>query len=308
MKRTVALCLTLTAALVLCLTAASSARGRRFGASYIADSPFFIAVNDTIRAVLEDNGDTLITLYPNRDQAQQIRQIEELIAQHIDALFLTPVDWQGVAQALAECKAAGIPVINIDAPVYDEELVAGHVASDNLAAGQACAQDLLNRLRGGQIAVLGNSTARTGLERVTTFETAVGANPAFSIVARGDSQGTRGTAKTVMADIIHSYPDIAAVMCISDSVALGAIEALKDAGMAGRVLVYGVNGSPEAKRAISRGEMTGTAGQSARSIGHIAVGMAYRVLDGEKIEKHALAPVLMITAENLNEFFLDGWQ
>ena len=98
MKKAVVLCL--AAALVLSLAAGVSAEGRKFGACYITNSPFFIAVDDTIRAVLASRGDTLITLDPERNQEKQNRQIKELVSQGISALFLTPVEGEGVTPAL----------------------------------------------------------------------------------------------------------------------------------------------------------------------------------------------------------------
>ena len=306
MKRIAALFL--TAVFVLSLNTASFAEGRKFGACYITNSPFFTAVNDTIKAVLEVKGDTLITLDPERDLAKQISQIKELIDQGIVALFLTPVDGEGITPALLACKEAGIPVINVDSAVRNEDLVASIIATDNLSAGRLCGEDLLHRIEGGKIAILENSTAKTGLDRTTAFEDVIRKNSAFTIAARGDSRGKRDTAEAVMKDIIREVPDLAAVMCVSDSVALGAVEALKEAGAAGHVLVYGVNGSPEAKRAVKDGLMAATAGQSARGIAHTAVGVAFDVLDGKKVEKLIGIPTLLITADNLHEFFLDGWQ
>ena len=306
MKKTVAFCL--TAALILSLAGGAFAKGRKFGACYITNSPFFVAVNDTIKAAVEENGDTLITLDPERNLEKQIAQIRDLLAQGIAALFLTPVEGEGITPALLACKEAGVPVINVDSAVRNEDLVECIIASDNHAAGQFCGEDLLARLQGGKIAILENSTAKTGHDRIEAFEGVIGKNPALNIAVRGDTRGKRDAARAVMKDIIRDVPDLAAVMCVSDSVALGAVEALEEAGALGRVLVYGVNGSPEAKRAIKDGAMTGTAGQSARNIGHIATSVAYRAVDGKKVDKYISAPVLMITVDNLNTFFLDGWQ
>ncbi|MCR5347576.1 MAG: sugar ABC transporter substrate-binding protein [Fretibacterium sp.] len=306
MKKAVALCL--AAVLVLSMTTGVFAEGRTFGVCCTTDSPFFTAMNDTIRAVLEINGDTVITLNSERDQAKQIAQISELIARGIDALFLIPVDGEGVTPALLACREAGIPVINLDAPIHDENLVACTVASDNKSAGRLCAEDLLHRVEGGKIAVLGNSTLKSDLERITEFERVIGMNTGFSIAARADTLGKRETAEAAMRDIIREFPDLAAVMCISDTVALWAVPVLKEAGMEGRVLIYGVNGSPEAKRAVRDGLMTGTAAQSARGIAHTAVAEANKVLGSKKVEKHTWIPTLIITRDNLQDFFIDGWQ
>ncbi|MCR4818329.1 MAG: substrate-binding domain-containing protein [Fretibacterium sp.] len=306
MKKAFALCL--AAVLVLRMTTETFAEGRTFGACCTADSPFFTAINDTIRAVIEVNGDTLITMTSERDQAKQIAQVNNLIARGIDALFLIPVDGDEVTPALLACREAGIPVINLGADVSDEDLVACTVAFDNKSAGRLCAEDLLRRIEGGKVAVLGNSAIKSDLERITEFERVISGNAGFSIAARGDTLGKRETAEAAMRDIIREFPDLAAVMCISDTVALWAVPVLKEAGMEGRVLIYGVNGSPEAKRAVRDGLMTGTAVQSARAIAHTAVAEANKVLGSKEVEKHTWIPTLIVTRDNLRDFFIDGWQ
>ena len=307
MKRGFALFLAV--ALVLSLPAASLARGLKFGASYMTlSSSYFTAMNSAIQAVVEDNGDTLVAMDPERDQAKQNSQIREMIAQGVEALFLAPVDSLGVKEGLLACREAGVPVINVDSAVDDEELVACVIASDNLEAGQLCGEDLLRRREGGKVAIIGNFGAETSRDRLARFEEIIGANPNFSIAAKKDCKGDKGLARVMMSAILQETPEIDVVMCVSDSVALAAVTVLREADRLKDILVYGVNGSPDAKRAIKNGEMAGTAAQSPISMGHIACEAANRILNGEKIEKHISVPVLFIDANNLDKFFLDGWQ
>ncbi|MBR1419000.1 MAG: substrate-binding domain-containing protein, partial [Synergistaceae bacterium] len=228
MKKALALLVVL--AVVLGAACAASAQGKKFGATYMTmNNPFFGAMNEAIKAKVEANGDTLITLDPALDQVKQISQIEDLIAQGVDAIFLNPVDWQGVSPALQACKEAGIPIINVDAPVYEEDLVACIVASDNLAAGQICGEDMLKRIKGGKVVILGHPTTKTGIDRIAKFKEIIEANPTFSIAADQSSEGQLEIAMPVMENIIQGNPDIAAVMCVNDPTALGAIAALRAA-------------------------------------------------------------------------------
>nr|MBQ6739493.1 substrate-binding domain-containing protein [Synergistaceae bacterium] len=126
--------------------------------------------------------------------------------------------------------------------------------------------------------------------------------------AEQSSEGQLEIAMPVMENIIQGNPDIAAIMCVNDPTALGALAALRAANATEGVLIYGVDGAPDAKKAIKAGEITGTAAQSPKNIGIIGVEMAYKILNGEKVEKHVPVPVQLITAENVDEFGLDGWQ
>ena len=304
-----ALVLILTALLVVSFCTVSFAEGKKFGATYMTmNNPFFGAMNEAIKKAVEANGDTLITLDPALDEVKQISQVEDMLAQGVSAIFLNPVDWQGVAPALLACKEAGVPIINVDAPVYDEEYVACIVASDNLSAGLICGEDMLKRIKGGKVVILEHPTAKSGVDRILKFDEIVKAHPEFTIAARQSSEGQLEIAMPVMENIIQANPDIAAVMCLNDPTALGAIAALRAADALKGVLVYGVDGSPDAKKMIKDGMMTGTAAQSPINIGIVATEMAYKILNGEQVEKHVLVPVQLITADNVDEFGLDGWQ
>ena len=231
-----------------------------------------------------------------------------MVAQGVDAIFLNPVDWQAVAPGLLAAHEAGIPIINVDAAVYDEDYVACIVASDNLAAGLVCAEDMLKRLpNGGKAIILGHPTTKTGIDRIANFKKTIEAHPEFTIAQEDSSEGQLEIAMPKMENIIQAVPDMAVVMCVNDPTALGTIQALRAANMKG-VLVYGVDGSPDAKKMIKEGLMTGTAAQSPINIGKIGVEMAYKILAGEKVEKHVPVPVQLITAENVDSFGVDSWQ
>lgn len=301
--------LLLAVCLVVSAFGVAGAQGKKFGATYMTlNNPFFGVMNDAIKAAVEANGDSLITLDPALDVVKQISQIEDLVAQGVDAIFLNPVDWQAVAPGLMAAKEAGIPIINVDAPVYDEDLVNCIVASDNLAAGLVCAEDMLKRLpEGGKAIILGHPTTKTGIDRIANFKATIEKHPEFTIAAEDSSEGQLEIAMPKMENIIQAVPDMAVVMCVNDPTALGTIQALRAANMKG-VLVYGVDGSPDAKKMIKEGFMTGTAAQSPINIGKIGVEMAYKILAGGTVDKHVPVPVQLITAENVDTFGVDGWQ
>lgn len=301
--------LLLAVSLIISSACVAGAQGKKFGATYMTmNNPFFGVMNDAIKAAVEANGDTLITLDPALDPVKQISQIEDMVAQGVDAIFLNPVDWQAVAPGLMAAHEAGIPIINVDAAVYDEDYVACIVASDNLSAGLLCAEDMLKRLpKGGKAIILGHPTTKTGIDRIAKFKETIEAHPEFTIAAEDSSEGQLEIAMPKMENIIQAHPDMAVVMCVNDPTARGVIQALKAANMK-NVLIYGVDGSPDAKKAIKEGDMTGTAAQSPINIGKIGVEMAYKILAGEKVEKHVPVPVQLITAENVDQFGLDGWQ
>ncbi len=289
---------------------AAMAEGKKFGSTYMTmNNPFFGALNDGIKSVVEANGDTLITLDPALDQAKQISQVEDMVAQKVDAIFLNPVDWQGVRPALEAAKAAGIPIINVDAPVYDLDLVDCVVASDNYKAGVVVAEDLLKKLpNGAKIVMLEHPTAKSALDRTQSLVDTLAGKDLYQIIDRQSSEGQLDQAMTKMESILQAHPDVDVVMGVNDPSAMGALAAIQAASVSHPILIYGVDGAPEAKKMIKEGKLEGSAAQSPKTIGTTAAELAYKLLAGEAIEKEVLVPVTLITKDNVDEFGLDGWQ
>ncbi len=286
------------------------AGGRRvFGASYMTMvNPFFVALDDGIREIVEARGDKLISYDPGSDQLKQIDQVEDLVRMGVDAIFLNPVDWRLVKPALESARRAGIPVINVDAPVFDQALVDCLVASDNIQAGVLLAEDLAARLPVARIAIMEHLSAKSALDRTEAFQRTLAGRGSYSVVARHSSDGNIEQALVGMETILRSGARVEAVMATNDPSATGVIAALDAAGAAEGVLVYGVDGAPYAKKMIAEGRMTATAAQSPMEIGRTAADVAYRLLAGERVEKNVLVPVFLIDSSNVDRYGTEGWQ
>lgn len=288
---------------------AGSEDGYVFGyTSMTQNNPFFIVLEEAIREDVEANGDKIITMNPAMDVALQINQIEDLIAQGIDAIFLNPVDWEGIRPALEMLKDANIPIINYDTEVKDFDYVTAYVGSDNKNAGRVAGEDLAKRFPdGGKIAVLDSPTMNSVNDRIAGFMEAIeGKN--FEIVAQQDAKGDLETALGLTDDILQAHPDIIAIMGGNDPTALGALAAVKAANIQD-IAIYGVDGSPDAKAAIAEGgPFTGTGAQSPIQIGKKSVEVAYKVLNGEDFELRTPVETFLINKENVEEYGIDGWQ
>jgi ribose transport system substrate-binding protein len=276
--------------------------------SMTQNNPFFQVLEESIREKVEANGDKLITTNPAMDVSLQINQIEDMIAQGIDAIFLNPVDWEGIRPALAMLKEANIPIINYDTEVKDFDYVTAYVGSDNKNAGRVAGEDLVKRFpEGGNIVVLDSPTMNSVNDRITGFMEAI-EGKGFNIVAQQDAKGDLETALGITEDILQNHDDIIAIMGGNDPTALGALAAVKAANRSD-IAIYGVDGSPDAKAAIAEGgAFAGTGAQSPISIGEKSVEVAYKVLKGEDFEKRTPVETFLINKENVDEYGTDGWQ
>lgn len=272
------------------------------------NNPFFIILEQSIRDEVEANGDKLITMDPAMDVAKQINQIEDLITQGIDAIFLNPVDWEGIRPALVALEKAEIPIINFDTEVKDMEYVTAYAGSDNKNAGYVCGADLVKRFpNGGNIVVLDSPTMNSVNDRIAGFMEAI-EGKGFTILAQQDAKGDLPTSMRITEDILQAHPDIDAIMGGNDPTALGALAACKAANRTD-ILIYGVDGSPEAKAEIaSGGQFVGSGAQSPISIGVESVKLAYKVLNNEPYDERIPVKTFLINADNVDEYGTDGWQ
>lgn len=272
-------------------------------------NPFFVTIEDEIRKQVEKNGDTLVAVDPANDVTLQIQQIEDLIAQKVDAIFLNPAEAEGILPALDQLKEAGIPIINFDTEVAELDYAAAYVGSDNYKAGKVCGEDLVKRCpNGGKIIVLDSPTMNSIVDRVKGFLDAI-EGKGFEIVAQQDAKGNLEVSMGISEDLLQVHSDVVAIFGGNDPTALGALAAANAAGIKD-CLIYGVDGSPDVKAEIATGGslMTGTGAQSPVSIADKSVEVMYKLLAGEEIEDRYPVDTFLITADNVKEYGTDGWQ
>lgn len=281
-----------------------------FGFSCITmENPYFITLEQSLRDTLEAEGHTLITNDPDLDVNQQIDQIDAMIADGIDAIFLCPVDWNKITPALENLRDAGVKIINIDSEVKEFDYVDAYIGSDNVEAGRICAKDLIEMCPdGGKIALLESPTQNSVNERITGFEEAI-AGKGFEIAARYDTKGDLKLAREAMNEILDEHTDLVAVMCGNDQIALGALVSANTHSVSD-MLIYGVDGSPDLKKELKKENtlIRGTCAQSPINLGKNAAELAINILQGNDYEKISYEEVFIITAENVEMYGIDGWQ
>ncbi len=273
------------------------------------NNPFFTTIEASVRENVEANGDTLITLDTKQDIATQIQQIEDMINQGIDLLFLCPVDSEGIKPALDELAAANIPVVNFDTDVADKDLVATVLVSNNEYAGQVVGEAVAAKFPdGAKIAILDAPYAAACVQRVEGFMAGLGDASKYTIVAQQNGKGDIGESLPIAEAILQANPDLDVFFCINDPSGLGALSAVTSAGLTDQVSVYGVDGSPDAKASIKEGGLTATGAQSPVGIGAACVEAAYKILKGETVDKEIKVPTFLIDATNVDQYGVDGWQ
>lgn len=291
------------------LSASQTGKQRTFGATYMTmNNPYFQMLDAQIQALLEVNGDVLLTRDAAMDQERQNQEIQELVDAGVCAIFMTPVEWDTAKEGVEIAAAAGVPVIVVDAPIQDSELAACSVLSDNYQAGVLCARHLLSVRDSANILLLEHITARSGADRIQGFKDTIAGHEGFVILGSGESDGQIENAMPVMEELLKQYPEADVLMALNDPSAFGGLAAIQGAGLTDRFLVYSVDGSPEGKAMVSSGFLTATCAQFPSKIAEEAVKQAYAALNGGCEYKEVIVPVELLTEENVDQYGTDGWQ
>ena len=278
------------------------------------NNAFWLAVKDGVEQAIEESGANvkLVDIDANGDQSVMNDGISNLISSGIDALLCAPADSTAVASALTELKDAGVPVINFDTPVEDPNMVETIIASDNTNAGYVVGKDVGEKIEdGAKILVLHSPRASACVQRYDGFIKALDeSGKKYEIVNVLDGEGDQETSLGLVSDALVADPDLSVIFAVNDPSAMGAVNAIQQANVAleNEIMVYGVDGNPDAKKMIKAGTMEGTGSQSPETLGYESMMSALDVLAGKEIEKEIVVDTFLITADNVEEYGTDGWQ
>ena len=293
--------------LVSGLACAACAEGKLLGYTCMdGTNPFFVALEGAIKEVVESHGDKLVALDPQNSNEKQIAQIEDMISRKVDAMFVNPVDRDGIIAGLDKLKEAGIPMFGFDTEVADMSYLVTYAGSDNYNAGYVCGVDLVAKCpKGGNIIVLDSPTMQSVVDRTNGFMKAI-EGKGFTVVAQIDCMGNQEQGNKNGTDALTAHPDAVAIFGGNDPTALGAYAAAEAAGS--KALIYGVDGSPDIKALIAQGKVTGTGAQSPITIGKTIAELYYKHQAGEKVDARYPIKTFMINSDNIAEYNNGGWQ
>jgi ribose transport system substrate-binding protein len=279
-----------------------TAANRLFGfTAQTMNNPFFIDLEQGLKSVIEAHGDRLVTLDAQFNSLKQKSDISDLLQQPA-AIFINPVNWEGVRGSLIQARRKNVPVIIVDAPVSDPDLVLSQVASDNIEAGRLAAEALAKVNPRARVVILHHSINKACIDRVDGFKRAISQYPEITILDIQEGKGTAEGGRPVMRDLLGRFPDLDAAFPINDPSALGAISAIESAGKLGKVTVVTVDGSREAVAVIKAGKLHSSSAQFPRQIGRAAAETIYQHLAGKPVPNDIKIPVKLITRENADEF------
>lgn len=256
------------------------------------NNPFFISLKEGIEAKAKEEGLKVVITDAQNDSSTQSNQIEDLLTQKVDLIIVNPVDSTAVSPSVISANEANIPIICVDRG-SDEGEVLSFISSDNIEGGKMAGEYMLDNIKeDDEVAQIeGVPGASSTRERGQGFEEAT--KDKINLVASQPANFDRAEGLTVMENMIQANPNIKAVFCQNDEMALGAAEAL--AGNDNDIIIIGFDGNEDAIAAVKDGKIAATVAQKPDEMGKIAVETALKYLNGEEVEKEIASPLELIT-------------
>jgi ABC-type sugar transport system substrate-binding protein len=223
--------------------------------------PFFVHMERQFRAEAESMGINVVTLDGQDDTNKQVADIEGVIAQGYDGLVISPRTSDGLAPVVQQAIDAGIPVVTVDRRVDNVTGLLAHVGADNVLGGEQQGNSIISLFPdGGQIIeLLGTPGASPAIDRSAGLHNIIDPAGNIEVVCQQTGEFNRAKGLTVTENCLTANPEAQAIVAANDDMALGAVEAVKAAGLT--IPIYGYDALPEAIQAVSTGDLAGTVEQ-----------------------------------------------
>lgn len=238
------------------------------------------------------------------DRNEQVQVVETLAGAGVDALVLSPLDDRALIRPVAEARQAGIPTVIFNSALQGDEHVA-FISTDNYQGGVMAAR-AVGRATGGrgrlvlirlEVGVEGTTKREGGFLATLRAEF-----PEIAVLSDNQYAGTSTEkAYQTMENLLSRFPGIDAVFTPNESTTFGALRALQDHGLAGRVVHVGFDASAKLIEALEKKDIRGLVLQDPFAMGYLSLKTAVAHLRGEPYEKTVATAVVLATPENMNE-------
>lgn len=259
-------------------------------------NPFFVSLEEGVNTLATENGTQVISVDAQDDSAKQSNDVDDLIQQGVDVLLINPVDSAAITPAVEAANSAGIPVIMVDRATDSGEFVT-LVASDNVAGGEIAAQYIVDQVgeNASTLQLEGVPGASATNERGEGFTNV--AETSLNVLDSQTANFDRAEGLTVMENMLQGNSDVKAVFAQNDEMALGAIEAIKGAGLSNQITVVSFDGTEGGIKAVEDGSLAATIAQQPDEMGRLALQAAYDFYAGQEIPEKIDSPLELVTKD-----------
>ncbi len=269
------------------------------------NNPWFVVLAEAAKQRAEELGHEAVVFDSQNDVDKEASIFENVLASGYHAILFNPTDADASIANVRRAKGNRVPVFCIDREINAVDVAAAQILSDNYAGCVELGQYFVELVgeEGTYAELLGIVGDNNTWNRSKGFHSVVDRFDGLRMVAQQSADFDRTKGLEVMESILQAHPDIDAVFCGNDAMALGAYQAVESAGRQGHIKVFGFDGAEDAVQSIAQGKMEATAMQFPKKMAQMAAEYADQWLAGKRdFEQKIPVAVELVTPENVEQY------
>jgi ABC-type sugar transport system substrate-binding protein len=269
------------------------------------NNPWFVVLGETAKARAEELGYQAVVFDSQNDPSKETSHFENVIASGYKAILFNPTDADGSIANVRKAKAAGIPVFCMDREINAADAAVSQILSDSHSGCVALGQYFVKQVgeSGKYVELLGIVGDNNTWNRSKGFHSVVDRYPNLKMVAQQSAEFDRAKALEVLEAILQANPDINAVFCGNDAMAMGAYQALVAAGKDKQVKVFGFDGADDVVGLIAEGKIEATGMQFPKLMARTAAEMADKYIRGQRdFQQKIPVNVDLVNKDNVQKY------
>jgi len=269
------------------------------------NNPWFVVLADAAKTRVEELGYEAAVFNSENNTERETSHFENIIAAGYRAILFNPTDADGSISNVRRARKAGVPVFCMDREINATDAAVSQILSDSYSGCVALGQYFVEQVgqEGKYAELLGLMADNNTHNRSKGFHSVVDRYPGLKMVAQQSADFDRTKGLEVMESILQAHPDLDAVFCGNDAMAMGAYQAIVGAGKGNQVKVFGFDGADDVVRLIAEGKIVATGMQFPKTMARTAAEFADQWIKGKReFPQKVPVAVELVTQANVNNY------
>jgi len=266
---------------------------------------YFVAMKDAAQAACDKLGVTLLCDAPTEETMinEQIAMFETMMQKGVDGILIVPNGTDEIVSSVEAANAAGIPVICLDTNANGGDVLS-FIGTNNYQGGVLAGEWVSQNYTGNVAIITGVPGNQCHTDRTQGFIDGIANYSNVKLVADPvPGYCERAQGMTCAENLITAYPDLVAIYCCNDQMAMGAGEAVQAAGLSDQIAVIGFDGSPDCAQGIIDGLCAASVAQAPGRMAELGVNAMYEyIVNGTQPEAVVDTGCTMVTMDNASEY------